>query len=287
MSATARRISSWRKSTGELYRSGQRGPERGRDLKVVVTLSLEDAFQGKETEIALTRLETCGSCTGSGASPGSQAKTCSRCKGAGQVRFQQAFFSINSTCDVCQGEGRVIDKPCTSCSGRGRVNERQRVKVRIPAGVDTGTLVRVTGEGEVGPQGGPRGDLFIEIRLKPHDVFQREGDDLICEVPVGFAQATLGDEIEVPGLDGAHKLTVAAGTQSHALFKLGGKGMPRPGEKRRGDLYVRVVLQTPTDLSERERDLFKELAEIHNQKLAQEKGFFSRLKDEIKEAFSD
>jgi molecular chaperone DnaJ len=269
-------------------RGGARGPERGRDLKVVVSLSLEDAFQGKESEIALTRLETCDTCSGSGASAGSQAKTCSRCKGSGAVRFQQGFFSINSTCDVCQGEGRVIDKPCTGCSGRGRVNERQRVKVRLPAGVDNGTLIRVTGEGEVGPHGGPRGDLFIETKIKAHEIFQREGDDLICEIPITFAQAALGDSIEVPGLDGVSKLTIAAGTQSHTLFKMGGKGMPRPTEpKRRGDLYVRTVLQTPGQLSDRERELFRELAELNDQKLAEEKGFFSRLKDEIKEAFSD
>lgn len=267
---------------------GQSRAEKGRDLKVSVSITLEEAFEGKDTEIALTRLEKCETCEGSGASAGSKPKTCPRCKGAGAVRFQQAFFSINTTCDMCQGEGQIIDNPCGTCTGRGRVNERQRVKVRIPVGVDNGTLVRVPNEGEVGPKNGPRGDLFIEIRVKPHEVFQREGDDLVCDAELSFAQAALGDEIDVPGIDGAQRLTINPGTQSHTLFKLSGKGMPRPGDaRRRGDLYVRAVVQTPAELSERERELFRELAELNNQQLQEGKGFFSRLKSEIKGAFTD
>jgi molecular chaperone DnaJ len=268
---------------------GQNRVEKGRDLKVNVSISLEDAYAGKETEIALTRLENCETCKGTGANAGSKPKTCPRCKGAGSVRFQQAFFSINTACDVCHGEGQIIENPCTSCSGRGRVNERARVKVRIPAGVDTGTLVRVANEGEVGPRNGPRGDLFIEIRLKPHDVFQREGDDLICEVPLTYPQAALGDDIEVPSMEPEpNKLTINAGTQSHTLFKIAGKGMPRPGDsRRRGDLYVRAVIKTQQPQSERERELLRELASLNQQKLTEDRGFFSRLKEEIKEAFSD
>ncbi|MGI8907110.1 MAG: molecular chaperone DnaJ [Candidatus Sumerlaeaceae bacterium] len=267
---------------------GQNRVEKGRDLKVAVTISLEDAFRGKETEIALTRLETCDTCKGTGANEGSKPKACSRCKGSGSVRFQQAFFSINTTCDVCHGEGQLIENPCSTCSGRGRVNERVRVKVRIPVGVDNGTLVRVANEGEVGPKNGPRGDLFIDIRLKPHEVFEREGDDLICEVPVSYSQVALGDEIEVPSIEGdSNKLPIAAGTQSHTLFKLTGKGMPRPGDaRRRGDLYIRAMVRTPSALSDRERDLLRELASISNQKLSEKKGVFSRLKEEIKETFS-
>jgi len=268
---------------------GQNRVEKGRDLKVNIGIELEDAFAGKDTEIALTRLETCEPCKGSGAAPGSKPTTCPRCKGAGSVRFQQAFFSINTACDMCHGEGQVIESPCKTCSGRGRVNERKRVKVRIPAGVDNGTLVRVMNEGEVGPKNGPRGDLFIEIRVKDHENFEREGDDLITETEISFPQAALGDQVEVPTLEDPHKLSIPAGTQSHSLFKVNGKGMPRPGDsKRRGDLYIRVVLNTPGELTERERELYRELAALDNKRLAEgEKGFFSRLKSEIKEAFTD
>ncbi len=257
--------------------------EKGRDLKVSVTIDLEDAFRGKDTEIALTRLENCETCAGTGAKPGTSSKTCARCKGAGAVRFQQAFFSINTTCDVCHGEGTVVESPCEGCSGRGRVNQRTRVKLRIPVGVDTGTLVRVSGEGEVGPNNGPRGDLYIEMRVKPHEVFQREGDDLVCDAPISFSQAALGDDIEVPGLvDETNKLTIPAGTQSHSLFKISGKGMPLPNDpRRRGDLYVRAVAVTPERLTERERELLRELAEINNQNPAGSKGIFAGLKENL------
>lgn len=263
----------------------RRGPEKGRDLKVSVTIDLEDAFRGKETEIALTRLENCTVCSGTGSKPGTRPKVCPRCKGTGTMRFQQAFFSINTTCDLCQGEGQVIDNPCENCSGRGRVNEKQRVKVRIPAGVDSGTLVRVPGEGEAGPQNGPRGDLYIETRIRPHEVFQREGDDLVCEIPISFSQAALGDEIEIPGLvDESHKITIPPGTQTHTLFKISGRGMPLPNDpRRRGDLYVRAVVRTPERLTERERELFKELSEINNEKRTAQKGIFAGLKENLSE----
>jgi molecular chaperone DnaJ len=265
-----------------------RGPqaERGRDLKVNLSITLEEAFAGKEAEIALTRLESCETCSGSGSSPGSKPKTCPRCKGSGAMRFQQGFFSINTVCDTCQGQGQVIENPCSSCSGRGRVNKRSRVKVRIPAGVDTDNRVRVSGEGEVGPNNGPRGDLYIDITVKDHDVFEREGDYLITQVKLSYSQAALGDEIESPTLDGSEKITISPGTQSHTLFRLNGKGMPRVNDsKRRGDLYVRTIVETPTHLTDRERELLRELAEINSEKISEGKGFFSRLKQEIKSAF--
>lgn len=269
-------------------RGGQHQAERGRDLKVNVSITLEEAFAGKETEIALTRLETCETCTGSGASPGSKPKTCPRCKGTGAMRFQQGFFSINTVCDVCQGQGQVIENPCSTCSGRGRVNKRSRVKVRIPAGVDNDNRVRVSGEGEVGPNNGPRGDLFIDISLKDHDVFERQGEDLVTQVNLSYAQAALGDDIEVPTLDGTEQLKIPHGTQSHTLFRLNGKGMPRVNDnRRRGDLYVRTLVETPTHLTDREKELLRELAEINSQKVTEGKGFFSRLKQEIKNAFAD
>lgn len=273
--------------------SGQtrsRGPqaERGRDLKVNLSITLEEAFAGKEAEIALTRLETCDTCTGSGASPGSKPKTCPRCKGTGAMRFQQGFFSINTVCDVCQGQGQVVENPCSSCTGRGRVNKRSRVKVRIPAGVDSDNRVRVSGEGEVGPNGGPRGDLYLDITVKDHDIFEREGDDLITQVKLSYAQAALGDEIEVPTMEDPETIVVAPGTQSHTLFRLSGKGMPRVNDpKRFGDLYVRTIVETPANLTDRERELLRELAEINSEKITEGKGFFSRLKQEIKNAFAD
>lgn len=267
---------------------GQSQAERGRDLKVNLSITLEEAFAGKESEIALTRLESCETCTGSGASPGSKPKTCPRCKGSGAIRFQQGFFSVNSVCDVCQGQGEVIENPCSSCSGRGRVNKRSRVKVRIPAGVDNDNRVRVSGEGEVGPHNGPRGDLYIDISVKDHDVFERQGEDLVTQVNMSYAQAALGDEIEVPTLDGEESITIGPGTQSHTLFRLNGKGMPRVNDnKRRGDLYVRTIVETPTHLTDREKELLRELAEINSQKISEGKGFFSRIKQEIKNAFAD
>lgn len=273
---------------GQRQSSGRGQAERGRDLKVNLAVTLEEAYHGKEAEIALTRLETCGTCTGSGASPGSKPKTCPRCKGAGAVRFQQGFFSVNTVCDTCQGQGQVIENPCSSCSGRGRVNKRSQVKVRIPAGVDDENRVRVSSEGEVGPHNGPRGDLYIDISVKEHDVFERQGEDLITQVELSFSQAALGDEIEVPTMDGKEKLKMAAGTQSHTLFRMTGKGMPRVNDnKRRGDLYVRTIVDTPTKLTDRERELLRELAEINSQKVSEGKGFFSRLKQEIKSAFGD
>ncbi len=260
--------------------SRRAGAERGRDLKVAVTIDLEDAFTGKEVEIALTRLEPCGECSGSGAKPGSQAKTCPRCRGAGSVRFQQGFFSINTTCDSCGGEGTVVDQPCAPCSGRGRVNERVHVKVRLPAGIDNETLLRVGNEGEVGPRGGPRGDLYVETRIRPHEQFHREGDDLVAELPISFAQAALGDELEIETFAGTEKIAVPAGTQSHTSLRVRGKGMPHPGDARRvGDLYVRFIVKTPKSLTERERELLRELAEINNEKLAAGKGIFSTLKE--------
>jgi molecular chaperone DnaJ len=256
------------------------GPERGRDLQVAVPFTLEDAFAGKEVELALTRLEPCEECTGSGAKAGSKAKTCPRCHGSGAVRMQQAFFTVNATCDSCGGEGQVIEDPCNSCAGRGRVNEKVRVKVRIPAGVDGGTVVRVTGEGEVGPRNGPRGDLYVEIRMKEHEVFRREGDDLVADLRVSFAQAALGDKIEVPTLADPVTIEVKPGTQSHSLLRVKGRGMPHPGDAhRRGDLYVRVVVHTPTKLTKRERDLLEELGGIDRTK--PNRGVFERIADGI------
>jgi molecular chaperone DnaJ len=270
---------------GGQSRQRRGGPEKGRDLKVAITINLEDAVTGKEVDIALTRLENCDECSGSGAKPGSKPKTCPRCKGSGAMRFQQGFFSINTACDMCHGEGQVIDNPCTACSGRGRVNVRSQVKVRIPKGVDNESLIRVQGEGEVGPRNGPRGDLYIETSVRTHEIFERRGDDLICETPISFAQAALGDEIELPGIRSEEiKITIPAGTQSHTIFRVRGKGMPRVNDERFiGDLFVRAIVRTPSKLTDRERELLKELAELNQEKLTAKGTFFSKLRDEMSE----
>jgi molecular chaperone DnaJ len=261
-------------------RQRRSGPERGRDLQVAVALTLEDAYAGKEVELSLTRLEPCEDCSGSGANAGSKSKTCPRCHGSGAVRMQQAFFTVNATCDACGGEGQVIEDPCSSCSGRGRVNEKVRVKVRIPAGVDGGMVVRVSNEGEVGPRNGPRGDLYVEIRLKDHEIFRREGENLVADLPISFAQAALGDSIELPTLAGPVKLKVEPGTQSHSMLRVKGKGMPVPGDpNRRGDLYVRMVVKTPKKLTKRERELFEEFAEVDKSK--SHRSVFERIADGI------
>lgn len=266
---------------GGSMRGGHRGgPEKGRDLKVSVTIDLDDAVKGKEVDIAITRLENCEECSGSGAKPGTKPKTCPRCKGAGAIRLQQAIFTFNTTCDVCQGEGRIVESPCSNCSGRGRVNERKIVKARIPKGVDNESMLRIMGEGEVGPHNGPRGDLYIEIKLRKHPKFERHGDDLLCEIPISFPQAALGDEIAIPTFYGETKLVIPPGTQSHSTFKIRGKGMPRAGDDRFvGDLFVRAVVRTPSDLTDRERELFRELAELGNERITENKGFFSQIKD--------
>lgn len=269
---------------GQQTRTRRGGAERGRDLKVAISIELEDVIKGKDVEVALTRLETCDDCKGTGAKPGTKPKTCPRCHGSGTVSFRQAFFNINTTCDMCEGQGTVIDNPCATCSGRGRVNERAQVKVRIPKGIESESLLRVSGEGEVGPRNGPRGDLYIQVNVKPHDVFERHGDDLVCEMPITFAQAALGHEVEIPTPHGTSKLTIPAGTQTHTMFRVRNKGVPHGGDERMmGDLYVRVRVLTPRRLTERERDLLKELAEINGEKTSGNRGIFSQIKD----GFSD
>jgi molecular chaperone DnaJ len=260
------------------------GPEPGRDLKVAVTIDLEDAVHGKEVELALTRLEVCQDCKGTGAKPGTRSVRCPQCGGRGSVRMQQGFFSITTTCSRCDGTGEIVDNPCPTCLGRGRVNEKSRVKVRIPRGVDNGTLVRISGEGEAGPRNGPRGNLYVEITVRPHDTFQRDGDDLVMPLPLSFSQAALGDEIEIQTFYGPEKITIPAGTQTGTRFRIRGKGMPRAADARtHGDLIVYTVVKTPTNLSERERELFMELAEINKERISAGKGFFESLKDGIRE----
>jgi len=269
---------------------GGRQSNRGRDLRVTLNITLEEAFKGTESEIALTRLEICEKCAGSGVSAGSRPRTCPRCRGAGQLRIMQGFFSINTTCDVCHGEGRIIDHPCASCAGHGRVNARARLKVAVPRGVDHGMRLRLSGEGEAGVKGGPRGDLYVVVNVEEDERFQRDGDDLLCEVPVKFAQAALGAEIKVPSLHGDQPLAIPPGTQTHKAFRLRGRGMPRVRDGQSyGDLYVRVIVHTPQRLSERQKELLREYDELDEEKLTApgRKGFFEQLKDSFDQLKKD
>ncbi len=260
---------------------------RGRDIKISYMISLEDAFKGVEKEITFQRLEICKTCSGTGAAKGSQPKTCSRCRGTGQVRYSQGFFSIATTCEECRGEGKIIDKPCEKCRGNGRVNEKIQVKVKIPAGIDTGMSLRLTGEGEAGPNNGPRGDLYLVINVKEHDFYKREGEHIYCEIPISFVQAALGDEIEIPTLDGAEKLIIPAGTPTNEIFTIKNAGMPYGNRGNvKGNLYVRVIVNVPKKLNEEQKKLLRQFAEASNEKLPSEtKSFFDKVKSSVKDSY--
>jgi len=249
-------------------------------------IDLEDAVFGAEKEIQVSRLETCDTCNGSGAQPGTEIKSCPNCGGTGQVRNVQSTpfgrFETVRTCSRCGGQGKVIEKPCKKCGGSGRVRKTRKVTLRIPAGVDTGSRLRMAGEGEPGQYGGPPGDLYVYITVRPHKVFERQGNDLVCEVPISMVEAALGAEITVPTIEGEHKLTVPEGTQTGTVFRIKGKGVPNLRTHRRGDELVKIRVKTPTGLSERQRELLQEFArEEHREKELpkKEKGFFDKFKD--------
>ncbi|MEW5865443.1 MAG: molecular chaperone DnaJ [Bacillota bacterium] len=266
-------------------RAPRPGPERGADLRYDLEISLEEAAFGLEREIDVVRLESCPDCRGTGAKPGTSPVTCPLCGGRGQTSQVRntAFgrFTSIATCPRCAGEGKIVESPCQSCQGRGRVRRHKRIRVKIPAGVDSGMRVRVAGEGEAGMRGGPPGDLFVFIEVRPHEVFEREGNDIVCEVPVGVWQAALGDDIEVPALDGKASLHIPEGTQTGTLFRLRGKGIPDVHGRERGDQYVRVKVVTPTRLTEKERELLRELARLRgaNRVDDEPKGFFKKVRD--------
>lgn len=238
---------------------GQRGgPQRGSDLRYTLELSLEEAVRGTTVTIRVPTLVTCKTCHGSGAKKGSSPTTCSTCGGIGQVRMQQGFFSVQQTCPRCHGSGKMITDPCDDCHGQGRVEEYKTLSVKVPAGVDTGDRIRLAGEGEAGEQGGPTGDLYVVVNVREHDIFQRDGRDLYCEVPISFADAALGGELEVPTLDGRVKLKIPEGTQTGKLFRLRGKGVTPVRGGNAGDLMCRVVVETPVKLNRRQRELLEE-----------------------------
>lgn len=238
---------------------GRRRSARGADLRYNLEITLEEAVQGTETEINLPTLVECETCDGSGAKPGSKPRTCSTCGGMGQVRMQQGFFSIQQTCPTCRGEGRMVDDPCTTCRGRGKREQTRTLSVKIPAGVDTGDRVRLSGEGEAGERGAPPGDLYVEVRVKPHPIFEREGANLICDVPIDIATAALGGEVDVPTLDGRVKLKIPAGTQSERAFRLRGKGVKPVRGGSAGDVLCRARVETPVNLTAEQKELFQSL----------------------------
>jgi molecular chaperone DnaJ len=228
---------------------------RGADLGYELRLDLEKAVHGDTVTIDVPSQVTCESCDGSGAKKGTTPDQCSTCGGAGQVRMQQGFFSIQQTCPACKGAGTIISDPCDDCHGRGRVRKTRTLSVKVPAGVDAGDRIRLAGEGEAGRNGGPPGDLYVEIRLEPHKIFMRDGADLSCEVPISFATAALGGEVELPTLDGNVSLKVPAGTQSGKVFRLRGKGVTTVRDPRTGDLFAKVAVETPVNLTNEQRDL--------------------------------
>jgi molecular chaperone DnaJ len=245
---------------GDIFggRAGGRRSHRGADLRYDLTLTLEEAVAGKDVKIRIPTLVDCQFCGGSGAKPGTKPKTCPTCSGTGQVRMQQGFFSIQQTCPQCRGTGQIVVEPCTHCHGAGRVEERKTLSVKVPPGVDTGDRIRLAGEGERGEQGGPAGDLYVQIQVKDHPIFTREGDDLYCEVPIGFVAAALGGELEVPTLNGKVVLKIPHGTQTGKLFRVRGKGVKSVRSSGVGDLLCRVVIETPVNLTERQKELLQE-----------------------------
>lgn len=238
-------------------RQQRHGPARGDDLMYRLEVDLEQAVQGSTIDIQIKTLVTCEDCHGSGARSGSKPQTCRHCSGTGKIRMQQGFFAIEQPCPHCSGRGQTISDPCRTCSGQGRYPKQRKISVNIPAGIDDGDRLRISGRGEAGPQGGPPGDLYIEVQLKPHPIFERRGKDLYTEIPISFVTAALGGSVDVPSLKGPLSLKIPAGTQTHRLFKLAGQGVPSNRRHGAGDLLCRVVVETPVHLSREQQDLLE------------------------------
>ncbi|MCW8855602.1 MAG: molecular chaperone DnaJ [Gammaproteobacteria bacterium] len=249
---------------GDIFGGGGQGRNRayrGSDLRYNMELSLEDAVFGTSVKIKIPTLVGCKTCDGSGAKKGSQPTTCNTCGGTGQVRIQQGFFSVQQTCPHCHGQGKVIKDPCGTCHGQGRVEERKTLSVKVPAGVDNGDRIRLSGEGEAGENGGPPGDLYVHMHVKPHQIFERDGSNLLCQVPISVATAALGGELEVPTLNGRIKLKIPSETQTGKLFRIKGKGVNPVRGGATGDLICKVVVETPVKLTSRQKELLRELDE--------------------------
>lgn len=260
---------------------GRQQARRGADLRYDMEIGLDEAFHGKTATIEIEVSTACDPCGGSGATPGTGTRRCNLCGGHGKVRAQQGFFMVERTCPTCHGRGEVIESPCRSCGGEGRVDKPQTVEVQIPPGVDTGTRIRLSGKGEAGPFGAPAGDLYIFIHTKRHAVFERDGTTLLTRVPISFTTAALGGEIEIPGLDGVrHAITIPAGIQSGKQLRQRGAGMPVLQGRGRGDLIIEIMVETPTRLTARQKELLRELqATETGEECPQSRGFFDRIKD--------
>ena len=264
---------------------GQRGGRqvyRGADLSYAMEISLEEAAHGKDSQIRIPSWDDCDTCKGTGAKPGTSVKTCTTCHGQGQVQMRQGFFSVQQTCPTCHGSGKIIPEPCTACAGQGKIKKQKTLEIKIPAGIDDGQRIRSSGNGEPGQNGGPSGDLYIEIRLRKHDIFEREGDDLHCQVPVSMTTAALGGEIDVPTLQGKATIDLPEGTQSGKTFRLRGKGVKGVRSSYPGDLYCHVAVETPVKLTEHQRKLLKELDESFkkggHKHSPNDKGWFEKAK---------
>jgi molecular chaperone DnaJ len=262
-------------------RGGRANANRGSDLRYNLEITLEDAFNGKTANLKVPTSISCESCSGTGAKPGAKPRVCATCGGQGRVRAQQGFFAIERTCPHCFGRGEVIDDPCQSCSGTGRTTRERSLQVNVPAGVEDGTRIRLTGEGEAGLRGGPPGDLYIFVSTKPHPFFQRDGADLFCRVPISMVQAALGGEVSVHTVDGGEsRVKIPEGTLSGKQFKLKSKGMPVLRSRDVGDLYIQVTVETPQNLTKRQRELLAEFeAESSHKTHPESSGFFAKMKD--------
>jgi molecular chaperone DnaJ len=255
------------------------GSQRGSDLRYNMEISLTEAYLGKTAQIRVPSSVTCEVCGGKGAKPGSSPKTCPTCQGSGAVRQSSGFFTVERTCQTCQGRGQVISDPCTNCHGAGRLTKERTLSVNIPAGVEDGTRIRLAGEGEAGLRGGPTGDLYIFLSIKPHEFFQRDGADLFCRVPISMTVAAMGGEIEVPTIDGKKaRVAVPEGTQAGKQFRLRSKGMPVLRSGQAGDMYIQVSVETPVNLSRRQKELLKEFEQDAKDNSPQSEGFFARAK---------
>jgi molecular chaperone DnaJ len=274
---------------GDVFGGGRRrsGPQRGADLRYDLEITFEEAARGAETSIQIPRQENCDTCHGSGAAAGTSPQTCPQCRGQGQVRFQQGFFTVARTCPQCRGAGKIVTKPCAACRGAGRVTREKKLTVKIPAGIATGQQLRLQGEGEPGILGGPPGHLYVVIQVQEHEFFRRDGINLFCEVPVNFTTVTLGGEVTVPTLDGSEAVKVPEGTQTGTTLRLRGKGMPDVNGRGRGDLFVTVQVQTPRKLTKEQRRLVEELGRVlpkekfepRQREDEDERNLFDRVKD--------
>jgi len=261
---------------GGARRGARRGPRPGRDLRIVLDLTLEEIDQGVRRTVALKRFDTCTSCGGTGGEGGAQPATCPTCAGQGRVHRSQGFFTMATTCPTCGGAGRHVEHPCRSCRGAGKTQRKDDVEIRLPAGIEEGMQVRVPGEGDAGDHGAPRGDLYCVVREKEHKIFQRSGPDVLTEVPFSFAQLALGDKVEIPTLRGRVEMTIPAGTPSGKVLRLRGQGLPNLESKGRGDQLVRAFVEVPTRLTERQQELLEEFARIEGEKSGN-KSFFEKI----------